>query len=947
METPYGGRLTYNLPGGNPLVIHLKNREQIRHKKRWSQVMYMYYLLSYRLLLNKGSSTEKRRLADNTFLLALDGDVDFYPDAVQLLVDRMRRNHHVGAACGRIHPIGSGVMVWYQKFEYAVSHWLQKAAEHVFGCVLCSPGCFSLFRGSALMEDNVLKRYTKVAERARHAVQYDMGEDRWLCTLLLQQGKRVEYAAAADALTFCPDDFGDFYIQRRRWTPSTMANILDVLSDWRHITKVNSSVSLMFIAYQTFLFVSSVLTPGTIFLLILGAINTAYPTLPLYGAMLLNLIPVLIFIILCFVAKTEIQIAYATILSMLYSLVMMIVLVGLLRQMAESGMCSVTAIFFVGVAGIFLIAAFLHPQEFLNILFGLLYFLAIPATSMLLIFFAVANLNVVSWGTRDSGPASGGNKKKKTTFQGVKRMLSGAGGDDEDVTSDYTFSFGNLFRCICCPVKKSDDPVMERFGDIENALYELQQTVSERSGRGRNPLFRDDDEDLDVFSKSRQDTDFPKMWFEEEELGSGIMDTLPHEESVFWNELIEKYLKPIPRDPQKEAAMANDLTKLRNKAAMLFFLGNALFVTIIFILESVAEYTPGLTIELPCDTGHVGQKLEPISVTFTIIFGILLVLQLFGMLQHRFSTFVHIVASTSLRSQKRGSESENYALNKRNYFYDLTVNFVQPGGVWDDDSRSYLTPGSSCDAVTKTGTGNGVDDNDSDAVTKTGTGNGVDDNDSDAVTKTGTGNGVDDNDSDAVTKTGTGNGVDDNDSDAVTKTGTGNGVDDNDSDAVTKTGTGNGVDDNDSDAVTKTGTGNGVDDNDCDAVTKTGTGNGVDDNDSDAVTKTGTGNGVDDNDSDAVTKTGTGNGVDDNDSDAVTKTGTGNGVDDNDSDAVTKTGTGNGVDDNDSDAVTKTGTGNGVDDNDSDAVTKNTGNGVDDNDSDVVRKTILIMAYGL
>ena len=69
--------------------------------------MYMYYLLSYKLLLGHHTGN-KRQLADNTFILALDGDVDFYPDAVQLLVDRMKRNNHVGAACGRIHPIGSG-----------------------------------------------------------------------------------------------------------------------------------------------------------------------------------------------------------------------------------------------------------------------------------------------------------------------------------------------------------------------------------------------------------------------------------------------------------------------------------------------------------------------------------------------------------------------------------------------------------------------------------------------------------------------------------------------------------------------------------------------------------------------------------------------------------------------------------------------------------------------
>ena len=36
--TPYGGRLTWTLPGGNLLYVHIKNKNKIRHKKRWSQV---------------------------------------------------------------------------------------------------------------------------------------------------------------------------------------------------------------------------------------------------------------------------------------------------------------------------------------------------------------------------------------------------------------------------------------------------------------------------------------------------------------------------------------------------------------------------------------------------------------------------------------------------------------------------------------------------------------------------------------------------------------------------------------------------------------------------------------------------------------------------------------------------------------------------------------------
>lgn len=149
--------------------------------------MYMYYLLGHRIMDSHMSVEDKQFQADNTYLLAIDGDSKFEPSAVIKLLHMMNIKSDIGCACGRIHPIGEGIMVWYQKFEYAIAHWFQKSAEHVFGCVLCAPGCFSLFRASALMDDNVMKKYTKTASEPRHFVQYDQGEDRWLSTLLLKQ----------------------------------------------------------------------------------------------------------------------------------------------------------------------------------------------------------------------------------------------------------------------------------------------------------------------------------------------------------------------------------------------------------------------------------------------------------------------------------------------------------------------------------------------------------------------------------------------------------------------------------------------------------------------------------------------------------------------------------------------------------------------------------------
>ena len=88
----------YTLPGKTKMFIHLKDKSKIRHKKRWyvndlnknflvlvngfhillrSQCMYMYYLLGHRLMELPISIERKNVLAENTYLLTLDGDIDF------------------------------------------------------------------------------------------------------------------------------------------------------------------------------------------------------------------------------------------------------------------------------------------------------------------------------------------------------------------------------------------------------------------------------------------------------------------------------------------------------------------------------------------------------------------------------------------------------------------------------------------------------------------------------------------------------------------------------------------------------------------------------------------------------------------------------------------------------------------------------------------------------
>jgi chitin synthase len=81
-------------------------------------------------------------------------------------------------------------------------------------------------------------------------------------------------------MSFLEDDeisiIQEFFNQRRRWVPSTIANIIDFLAEYKRIVVVNDSISYFYIIYQLFLMVSTVLGPATVLLMIIGAFNACF-----------------------------------------------------------------------------------------------------------------------------------------------------------------------------------------------------------------------------------------------------------------------------------------------------------------------------------------------------------------------------------------------------------------------------------------------------------------------------------------------------------------------------------------------------------------------------------------------------------------------------------------------------------------------------------------------
>ena len=100
----------------------------------------------------------------------------------------MQEHPKTGGVCAQMQPKRSknNLQIFMQIFEYLTGHmmfkvgiwWIQflsysKATEHVIGNVRCAPGCFSLFRASAIKENkstdkdvpSVIDMYSTVTKR--------------------------------------------------------------------------------------------------------------------------------------------------------------------------------------------------------------------------------------------------------------------------------------------------------------------------------------------------------------------------------------------------------------------------------------------------------------------------------------------------------------------------------------------------------------------------------------------------------------------------------------------------------------------------------------------------------------------------------------------------------------------------------------------------------------
>ncbi len=159
-------------------------------------------------------------LARGEMMVCVDSDTFVFPGSLHKLMQGFI-DPSVGGISGHcdIENADVNLLTRLQDVRYYFSYKIMKAAESVFGCVSCLPGCFSAYRRVCVLAViNDWINATVMGESGNFA------DDRSLTNLILKDYK-VIYDDQALATTICPETWKQYARQQARWERSYLREI--------------------------------------------------------------------------------------------------------------------------------------------------------------------------------------------------------------------------------------------------------------------------------------------------------------------------------------------------------------------------------------------------------------------------------------------------------------------------------------------------------------------------------------------------------------------------------------------------------------------------------------------------------------------------------------------------------------------------------------------------
>ena len=275
------------------------------------------------------------------------------------------------------------------------------------------------------------------------------------------------------------------------------------------------------------------------------------------------------------------------------------------------------------------------------------------------------------------------------------------GSDDKGETASVDFSFGNVLRCMCFTREDPLEPkkqlvkISESLEDVAKRLSRIESVSTREPGRRRSSVkgrksmgsiteeeshmgeeaigmedVEEEEEDGEAPEEEtpvvQRDDETNPYWIEDDRLKLGKVDYLSGGEINFWKEMIKKYLVPLEMSDKDKRDQKRGLEEYRDGIVFTIVMFNVLYITAITILQTQASvflkwtwisdigwdtagqdgvfyniaFTPS---EVVGQTATVvinrsNMELDMLGLAFLLSFSLITVVQIIGMLFHRWQT---------------------------------------------------------------------------------------------------------------------------------------------------------------------------------------------------------------------------------------------------------------------------------------------------------------------
>ena len=484
----------------------------------------------------------------------------------------------------------------------------------------------------------------------------------------------MEYVASSHSYTACPENFSEFYNQRRRWTPSTIANQRELLYNWKILLKYGNS-NLVHIFYQLVMLGAGLVGPGSIFLLLVGGTNMVFG-MGLWTAMSINLFLVAVYMFTSIFFNPTVQIIIAKVLSVLYGILMLVIMVILVIEairLSDQCQFSPSTVSLIIVVCAYLFAGILHFRQWKNLLYGVHYYFTIPCMYLFLPFYCIFNLTDTSWGTRE---AVGAGRSKPKSSNPWKQLV--------DEISDLREAVKN---------RNKDDTELVEASTQTTSNIEIENNSINRW--------------TNVVNRIKQLEPGLKV----------VEDTCP-QDGERWTAIRKKLM---PLDPVEEettkASIGKELESLKTNTLLMFLFINIAFIFTIFLMQVKFEEFTRFSVDWPLckvgvpinmnplttvvpelsttttptqmikesdfggnaratdgsnDTEVKYFRLDPINLVFMVFFIGVMAFQICGMIFHRIRNVGHLLAKIPWAMPNRNNNrNENQNQNHHTTFREI------------------------------------------------------------------------------------------------------------------------------------------------------------------------------------------------------------------------------------------------------------------------------------